>query len=493
MTVRTTRIWMISLGACLLGALSVLSVLLYYRADGDDQLAYANFPADSPEVAANQFTSVAYTQDSIIRETGTVISFADIAEEVLPSVVHITSRRKNGQTIPWYHQFFDAPAPDAEDFPIVSAGSGVILDPEGYIVTNEHVIKNSETLEVVLHDNRTFIATVVGADPSTDLALIKITGTNLKPIRVGSSAAARVGDWVLAVGNPFQLRSTVTAGIISAKGRNVNIISTPNRLAVESFIQTDAVVNRGNSGGALVNMRGELIGVNTAIFTETGGYQGYSFAVPSLLVRKVVDDLRVHGVVQRALLGVSITDVNAERAKDQDINVFKGVFVETVHAGSAAEAAGIKEKDIIIAVEKIPTPNVAALQEQIAIRRPGDQVKVLVIRENRERNIVVRLKGIENTAYLTSNTAVQGLLLRPLGASDRDTYDVKEGGVLLLGIENSQWRSMGLQPGLAITHINKETITSLQQAHDLLRSAGDNLLIEGVYEDGTKAYYGLPL
>ena len=432
----------------------------------------------------------AYAQDTLIRETGTVISFADVVDAVLPSVVHVIVRKTAGGDAAWYQRFFNQPQNGTQ--PIASAGSGVLIDEAGYLVTNYHVVKDVETVEIVLHDNRSFDADIVGIDPTTDLALLKIEAENLQAIRLGNSDKARVGDWVLAIGNPFQLRSTVTAGIISAKGRNVNIISTPNRLSVESFIQTDAVVNRGNSGGALVNVQGELIGVNTAIFTQTGAYEGYSFAIPSALVHKVVEDLRAHGSVQRALLGVSITDVNAERAEARNADVFTGVFIETVYPASAAAEAGLQEADIITAVDNIITPNVAVLQEQIAIHRPGDQIIVHIIRNNKPKQIRVRLKGLDadNTLAAATPTATRGLLLGPLGATGKERYGVKQ-GVMLLSVEKQQWQDMGLRPGLAITHINQQPIRSLKQAHTLLEEADDNLVIAGVYPDGSKAHYGL--
>ena len=447
--------------------------------------------APMPSTSAYAYP-VAYAQDTLIRETGTLISFADIAEAVLPSVVHIIARKENGQSAQWYKGFFNF-NPQGNSRPIVSAGSGVILDSEGYIVTNNHVVKDTDELEVILNDNRSYKASIVGTDPTTDLALLKIEATGLSSILLGNSQQARVGDWVLAVGNPFQLRSTVTAGIISAKGRNVNIISSSNRLGIESFIQTDAVVNRGNSGGALVNMRGELVGVNTAIFTQTGSYEGYSFAVPSALVRKVVEDLRTHGAVRRAILGISITDLTAQRAKSRDIPVFKGVFIDTVYPNSAAAAAGVLEGDVILSVDGVETPNVAALQEQIAIRRPDEKVVLRLIRDQQEQRVTVTLKGVEETSYTASRPeATQGLFLAPMSASDKENYNLKQ-GVLLLGIQNNRWRAMGLREGLAITHINKTPIQSLAQAQTLLRETEEDLIIEGIYQDGTKAYYGLPL
>ncbi|KAB2821325.1 MAG: trypsin-like serine protease, partial [Paludibacter sp.] len=253
------------------------------------------------------------------------------------------------------------------------AGSGVIISEDGYIVTNNHVIDKSKEIEVVLNDKRTYSATVVGADPNTDIALLKIDEKNLPYIIFGNSDSLKVGEWVLAVGNPFNLTSTVTAGIVSAKARNINILNSA--MPIESFIQTDAAVNPGNSGGALVNQRGELVGINTAIASRTGSYAGYSFAVPTTIVRKVVDDLKEFGEVQRALLGVVITTVTADVAQDYNLGKIEGVYVDNVSDNGAAKEAGIRSGDVIIAVGNKKVNTNAELQEAVSQYRPGDDVK----------------------------------------------------------------------------------------------------------------------
>ncbi len=281
-----------------------------------------------------------------------------------------------------------------------SGGSGVIISRDGYIITNNHVIEGGGKVQVSLYNKRIYTATVVGKDPYTDLALLKIDATNLKPLDYANSDNVQVGEWVLAVGNPFNLTSTVTAGIVSAKGRNINILQ--GMYSIESFIQTDAVVNPGNSGGALVNMKGQLVGINAAIMSETGAYEGYSFAIPANLVQKIIRDLKEFGVAQRALLGVRIKDVDNEIAADFNLGDVEGVLVRTVDPGSGAAEAGLRMNDIIIGVNGIKTTSVPELQEQIARFRPGDTVALDIIRNGSKiKKGQVTLRGMESETSST--------------------------------------------------------------------------------------------
>jgi len=282
-----------------------------------------------------------------------------------------------------------------------SSGSGVIISDDGYIITNHHVVEGGSSFEVSLSNKRDLKAEVIGTDPTTDLALLKIDATDLKPIKFGNSDNTKVGEWVLAVGNPFDLASTVTAGIVSAKGRDINILGD-NEFSIESFIQTDAVVNPGNSGGALVNATGELVGINTAIITETGGYEGYSFAIPSNLVMKVITDLKNHGEVKRAVLGVTINDVNDRLAKNLNLDAVEGVVINKVIGGGSADLAGLQSNDVIIEVNNKKVGSVAALQEKVAQYRPGDSISVAYIRDG-ELYVIddVELKGLAETAFET--------------------------------------------------------------------------------------------
>ncbi|MEQ8704390.1 MAG: trypsin-like peptidase domain-containing protein [Phaeodactylibacter sp.] len=279
----------------------------------------------------------------------------------------------------------------------VSSGSGVIIAKDGYIITNHHVIEDGATYEVTMYDKRKLEAELIGSDPTTDLALLKVDARGLKPVLYGDSDQVEVGQWVLAVGNPFNLSSTVTAGIVSAKARNINILR--GSYSIESFIQTDAVVNPGNSGGALVNEQGELIGINTAIISESGGYEGYSFAIPSNLVRKVVRDIREFGEVQRAILGVGIAEVTGEIAQQQVLPGVAGVYINNVSKGSSAAEAGLREGDVVISINNVKTNSVPELQEQIALFRPGDKISLEFYRNGQKfRRDNVRLQSLSEAA-----------------------------------------------------------------------------------------------
>jgi serine protease Do len=318
-------------------------------------------------------------------------SFVDAAGLASPAVVNITAITKHqarSSREERYYEFFGSPDPSR------STGSGVIISDKGYIVTNNHVIKGATDVEITLSDNRKYKASVIGTDPSTDLAVLKIEGKNLPVIGLANSDEVKVGEWVLAIGNPFELTSTVTAGIISAKGRDISILS--GQSSIESFIQTDAAVNPGNSGGALVNTYGELIGINTAIYAPSGTYAGYSFAVPINLVKKVMQDLIHHGEVQRAFLGIMIQNINSDVAKELDLTVTEGVYVSELIEGGAAIRSDLEAGDVITKINNIQTSSVPKLQEQIGSRDPGDSIVVTVNRKGKVKNITVKLLIKEN-------------------------------------------------------------------------------------------------
>ena len=314
-------------------------------------------------------------------------SFAEAADRAMPAVVNITAiteHRARNEREQRYYQFFGSPGPSQ------STGSGVIISDKGYIVTNNHVIKDATKVDITLSDNRKFEAEVMGTDPSTDLAVLKITGKNLPVIALANSDKTRVGEWVLAIGNPFELTSTVTAGIISAKGRDISILN--GQYSIESFIQTDAAVNPGNSGGALVNADGKLIGINTAIYAPSGTYAGYSFAVPINLVKKVMQDLIDHGEVKRAFLGIMIQSVDSDMAKEFNLAVTEGVYVSELIEGGAAIQSELNTGDVITRINGIQTSSVPKLQEQIGSRNPGDDIVVTVNRKGKPKDIIVKLK-----------------------------------------------------------------------------------------------------
>ena len=320
------------------------------------------------------------------------VDFTQAAERSVEAVVHVKTKYYRQQYVDPFYQFFFGRPQQSQQPSAMASGSGVILSNDGYIVTNNHVIESANEIEVVLNDKRTFAAQLIGTDPNTDLALLKIEATNLPTIEIGNSDDLRVGEWVLAVGNPFNLTSTVTAGIVSAKARSINILNSD--MKIESFIQTDAAVNPGNSGGALVNTRGQLVGINTAIASQTGSYAGYAFAIPTAIMQKVVADLRQYGTVQRALLGIRMLDIT-QQVKDQlSLESMEGVYVGEVISGSAADKAGMKAGDVIVQVDGRPINASSQLQEQIGRKNPGDQITILVRRGHRSVSLQVTLTAL---------------------------------------------------------------------------------------------------
>ncbi|MGF7139376.1 Do family serine endopeptidase [Roseimarinus sediminis] len=412
------------------------------------------------------------------------------AENSVKAVVHIQTQYQSqvyqGGN-PFYDFFFGDPYRQQEPRMQQASGSGVIISDDGYIVTNNHVIERSEQITIIMNDKREYKASLIGTDPSTDIALLKIDEKNLPAVRWGDSDALKLGEWVLAVGNPFNLTSTVTAGIVSAKSRGIGIIS--GQLPIESFIQTDAAVNPGNSGGALVNTRGELIGINTAIASRTGSYSGYSFAVPVSIVRKVVDDLKEFGEVQRALLGVSIQTVNAELAKEFDLDQIDGVFVGGLAEDGAAMEAGIKENDVIIAINNIKVSTVSELQEQISKHRPGDKVEVLIKRDNKEKLLTATLRNMKGgTGVIKSSLTVLGA---ELAEADRETLEKLniENGLIVTDLLDGKLKNAGIKKGFIITHVNKRKVNSIDDIKNVIKMSRGGVLIEGIYPNGEEAYY----
>ena len=373
------------------------------------------------------------------------------------------------------------------------SGSGVIISDDGYIVTNHHVIEDATDVEVVMHDNQRFYAKIIGVDPSTDLALLKIKAKNLPFLKYGDSDFVIPGQWVLAVGNPFDLNSTVTAGIVSAKARNIGILRDKNNLQVEAFIQTDAAVNPGNSGGALVNLQGELIGINSAIATVTGSYSGYSFAIPVNLVRKIMDDLVEFGKVQRGLLGVEIRDVTARLAQDRRLDVIRGIFVNRVNAGSAAEQSGIHEGDVITAIDGHDVGSVSELQELVARHRPGHSVKVTYRRAGKSVSVNTTLKNYEGREGITRPEvlfAIEGATLEDIPFSELARMNL-DGGVLIRTLTPGKWKDAGIHEDFIVTHIDKVAVDNVGDMNRILEYKSGGILVEGVYTSGKKAVYGV--
>jgi serine protease Do len=415
---------------------------------------------------------------------GTPVDFTIAAEKTIHGVVHIKTTSTGGEGYTIYDFFFK----QQPQTPNVGIGSGVIISPDGYIVTNNHVVDNSSEIEVVLDDKRSFKAKVIGKDPSTDLALIKIDANDLPTIPIGNSDVVKIGEWVLAVGNPFNLTSTVTAGIISAKGRNINIVQ--GQYSIESFIQTDAAVNPGNSGGALVNTAGELIGINAAIATETGSYTGYSFAIPTSIVTKVIADIKEYGVVQRAVLGVVILDMTDELAKSLNLDKIEGVYVDDVLQGGSAVKGGIIKNDVILKIGERIVNTVAELQEQISTYRPGDKIDVTIVRDNKIKKLQVLLQNKTGNTEIVSNDNLSGLgaTFEVLSKKEKENLGLSN-GVKVSDIFPGKLLKAGVRKGYIITHINKIPINTVDDINKVLKDANGGVYLRGVYSNGLVEYY----
>lgn len=432
------------------------------------------------------------------------LDFTAAAENTVHSVVHITTKvvQTTFQRDP-FQEFFYGPGAGGREFKQYGsgAGSGVIVSSQGYIVTNNHVIENASEIQVILNDNSKYDAKIVGSDPSTDIAVLKIEGENFPAIPIGNSDDLKIGEWVLAVGNPFNLTSTVTAGIVSAKARNINLLSersSKDIVPIESFIQTDAAVNPGNSGGALVNTRGELIGINTAIASQTGSYAGYSFAVPVNLVDKVMRDLIDFGIVQRGYLGVQISDVNQEIKEKYKLQDLKGVFIAKTIEGGSAEKAGLKEGDVILKIGSKEVNSVAALQEEIGKRRPGDKVSVTIRRKDGDittKELVLRNQDgdtqLLSKEEISKNYAL-GATFIELTDKEKKELNINY-GVKVKTITTGKLKSIGLSEGTIITKINNEPIETVEELTVKLSGMNRGILLEIMDESGKKDYRGFGL
>lgn len=436
------------------------------------------------------------------------VDLTEAAEKTIHGVVHIKAT-VNGKTqvvqeMPdIFEYFFGNGQPRQRQYqsqPQVGYGSGVIISKDGYIVTNNHVIEKADEIDVNLNDNRTFKATVVGTDPNTDLALIKIDGDEFPVIPMGDSDELKLGEWVLAVGNPFNLTSTVTAGVVSAKARKIGIYE--GNEGIESFIQTDAAINMGNSGGALVNTRGELVGINSALESPTGTYAGYGFAIPTTIVRKVVADLKEFGTVQRALLGILGGDVAAmrqlEENKDKDFGSLDGVYVSDVPDGGGALAAGLRKGDIIIAVNGKKIRTMTELQETITQYRPGDKVEVTYLRDKKEKNVQVTLMNSRGNTELVKDAGIEVLGAAFQEVDDQLRRQLNIGyGIQVSGVSNGKMKDAGIQRGFIILKINGKQIKSESDVQDAYQEAVKSpeqvLFITGLYPSGRRANYAVDL
>jgi len=407
--------------------------------------------------------------------SGTPTAFTNAAERVISSVVNIRAENRH-----WLRRYHGG----------ISSGSGVIISKDGYVVTNNHVVENADEFGVTLNDKREFRAKLIGTDPSTDLALLKIDAKGLPHVSFGNSDSVRVGEWVMAVGNPFNLESTVTAGIVSAKGRNIDILE--GEYSIESFIQTDAAVNPGNSGGALVNTRGDLIGINTAIITRSGRYEGYSFAIPSNLAYKVVRDLRDYGTVQRGVLGVGIQELTNDLVEALGMPSREGVYVNRVTADGGAFKAGIRRGDVIVRVNGHKIRTMPELQELIARYRPGNKLSVEYFREGKLEKTTVKLQDAFASAPLADSE--EETYLRTLGFELRDLAKEEieklgRTGVFVISIYRfSTIEETQMEPGYVITHVNGKRVKTKADAVKLLQEGGAEITLDGFYEGYPDTY-----
>jgi serine protease Do len=418
------------------------------------------------------------------------VDFTYAAEQTVHAVVHVRTKstvepQATNPIIEWFYGSDNYSKPRE----VAGYGSGVIISADGYIITNNHVIEDAESVEVKLNDNRTFAAEIVGRDPSTDIALLKIKANDLPFIRYGDSEQLRLGEWVLAVGNPFNLTSTVTAGIVSAKGRSLGILD--NDLRIESFIQTDAALNMGNSGGALVNTKGLLVGITSAIVSPSGAYAGNSFAIPVTIVKKVVEDLKQYGEVQRAIIGVNIMEVTQDDAEKFKLNEVKGARISNVITDGSAEAAGLKENDIIVRFDGVPVATPSELQEQVGKHRPGDRANITYIRSGKEVTVPITMKNIAGNTNVVKpgmegvSGMVYGARLESLGSADKNKFDV-DYGVKVTELNDGKFKDLGLKKGYIILSINGKKVRNASEARQATGNESELKSIEGIQSNGTQ-------
>ncbi len=451
------------------------------------------------------FRNTSLTADQGVKSMGNAPDLTPAAERAVQAVVHIKvqgEREVRGGYIDPLEFFFggreSSRMPQKQE--VVGFGSGVIISDDGYIITNSHVVADSKNINVTLNDNRSFKAKLIGTDPSTDIALIKIEGKNFPTLPFGDADKLRLGEWVLAVGNPFNLTSTVTSGIVSAKSRATAERDPKGGLKVESYIQTDAAVNRGNSGGALVNAAGELVGINSMIFSETGNFTGYSFAVPINIAAKVVADIKNYGSVQRAMLGITGGDVTNELVTSKKLSVNSGFYVADFSEISAAVAAGIEKGDVITAINKNPIRNFGELQGYTNRFRPGDVIQVTVNRKGKELTLPVKLKNQDGGASISksSGLGILGGTFKALERNQMRSYGISY-GLEVSKLNSGKLKAAGIKDGFVILSANDYPLRSVSDLENIIRkimsAPKDNrgLFLKGFYPDGQIRYYAIDL
>lgn len=469
------------LGSFLMAVLGATITLFVYTRFIEKELPVVSQDSSSVEVQDARALMTSFQMQS------GQVDFTFAAEQTVHGVVHVhTKKMMGGYAQNPIMEWFYGDRYSNKEREVSGYGSGVIISADGYIITNNHVIEGADGVEVILNDKRTLQAKIIGTDPSTDIALLKVTGENLPFIKYGDSDQLKLGEWVLAVGNPFNLTSTVTAGIVSAKGRSLQILEGDYR--IESFIQTDAALNMGNSGGALVNTKGLLVGITAAILSPSGAYAGNSFAIPITIVRKVVDDLKEFGEVQRAIIGVNIRDVVSEDAEKYNLDNINGVMITGIVENGSAQAAGLKTNDVIVGFDGVPVHTTAELQEQVSKRRPGDKSTVTYLRNGKESTVNVTMKNVAgNTSVVTASTGAEvvfGARLSNTSSSDRSAYDI-DYGVKVVELNEGKFRDLGIRKGYIILNVNGKKVNSPAEIRQYTNNESTLKSIGGIQTDGT--------
>ncbi len=462
------------------GALTLGTYLLFFENNNKTAIIENSLPSNAiPTVYNTTAVSAAEKTD-----------FTEIAEQSVNAVVHVKNLSIASSNSNPLLKFFYGQTYEQGDTRIVGTGSGVIISSDGYIITNNHVIKGAKKLEVTLNNKVTYNAEIVGVDESTDIALLKINASDLPSLIIGDSDNLRVGEWVLAVGNPFNLTSTVTAGIVSAKARNIHLSNSNNR--IESFIQTDAAVNPGNSGGALVNVRGELIGINTAISSQTGSYIGYSFAVPSNIAKKVIEDILEFGNVQRAYLGINYDELDGEKADNFGVSSSEGVIITRVIDQGAAQEAGLEANDIIVKMDKVTITKFSDLQGFLGSRRPGDSVDITIIRNEQEQVIPVTLRNQFGKLKFGKTDFTNYYIgeLIPMPQKDANKFEINY-GVKIVSLDNDYlYQRYGIESGDFILSVEDEKVSTSNQVEQLLKKyQNKNYVVLEILTKGGKLGY----
>ncbi|MFP4289339.1 MAG: S1C family serine protease [Bacteroidota bacterium] len=453
--------------------------------------AYVIFFDTSPEKKVNGQNQTMDTDFSENIDESTAMNFTAAAQKTVYGVVHVkTMRERDEQQMQSPLEFFFGPGPNQNNQePQVAFGSGVIVSEDGYIITNDHVIKDADDIEVTLNDQRTFQAEVKGTDPNTDIALLKIDQDNLPYLDFGDSDAINIGQWVLAVGNPFGLTSSVTAGIISAKERTLGVLQG-SEMPIESFLQTDAAINVGNSGGALVNLQGQLIGVPTLIISPTQTNIGTGFAVPSSIVEQVKEDIIEFGEVRRGVLGIAITEVNSQLADQEGLESLQGIFLQRVIDNSAADNAGLQEGDVILEINDSKVNTTGELQRQVAFHNPGEEIDITYRRNGNTEKTTAELISTDRQQELLKQEArtVMGATLKMVPEETKENLNLR-GGVQVTDLDSGKLKDTGMREGFIIVAVNKQLVTEPYHVETILENYSGNVYIDGIYPDGESAVY----